>query len=254
MEIPAPEALEFDSYDAAETYIYQHARENGYALSQGPKRLDKRIPPTIRRADFRCDKGGKIRGQGVVRNSSSRMTECPFDLRLMRMDMETGRWKIAVADPKHNHPPSDDLRQHPLYRRLQGDEKQRIDQLHQAGVPPRMIVSALRTENPHSSVRGRLTTTRLRFKRSASRALLPLNYSFKSSRLKTPGLHITLQIQRATLTTSSSHTTLQLNLLSARRRSSLWTPHTERIATICRYSTSWESLVLIPASAAHGAF
>jgi hypothetical protein len=152
MEIPAPEELGFDSYDAAKTYIYQHARENGYALSQGPKRLDKRTPPTIRRVDFRCDKGGKVRGHGVVRNSGSRMMECPFDLRLMRIDIVTGRWQVTVPDSKHNHPPSDDLRQHPLYRKLNDDEKQRVNQLNQAGVPPRMIVSALCTENPQTLI------------------------------------------------------------------------------------------------------
>jgi len=38
MEIPTPEMLEFDDYDAAEAYIRQHARDYGYALSQGRKR------------------------------------------------------------------------------------------------------------------------------------------------------------------------------------------------------------------------
>lgn len=152
MEIPALVELEFETYNAAEEYIHQHARDNSYALSQGPEREDKRSPPTIRRVDFRCNKGGKIRNQGIRRSSGSRITECPFDLCLMRTDYVTGRRKISVHDLHYNRPPSNNLRQHPLYRKPIEEEENRIDQLTIAGVPPRMVVSALRTEIPQTLV------------------------------------------------------------------------------------------------------
>lgn len=152
MDIPAPEQREFDDYDTAKAYVFKHAREHGFALTKVRERLDKRTPPTVRRVDFRCDKGGRVRGRGVSRNTSSRMTECPFDLRLIRVAADSDRWRVAIQESTHNHSASEDLRQHPLYRRPTEDERQRIDQLTIAGVPPRMIVSALQAENSYTLV------------------------------------------------------------------------------------------------------
>jgi MULE transposase domain len=152
MEILAPQEQEFEDYDAAFAYIQDHARTHGFALSQGRKRFDKRKPPTVRRSDFRCDKGGKTVGCGVLRNTGSRLTECPFDLRLVRVSALTERWRVEVANSSHNHAASVDPRQHSKYRKPLAGEKERINQLTVAGVPPRMIVSALQAENSNTLV------------------------------------------------------------------------------------------------------
>ena len=152
MEIPPPEEQEFDDCDAGITFLHSHARDHGYALTQDRKRYDKHKPPSLRRIDFRCDKGSIVRGQGVIRKSGSRMTECPFDLRLVRIDYDSDRWRIEVANSSHNHPALGDLRQHPLYRKPLTTEKKRIQELAESGISPRMIVSALQTENSYTLV------------------------------------------------------------------------------------------------------
>ena len=104
----------FDSLKEAETAIYQHAFDNGYALTRLDIRYDKKKPRNARRWDFRCDKGGIKRGHRVIRESSTRMTECDFELRIYRI--QTGGFRLEVYRPHHNHPSSVDARQHPQYR------------------------------------------------------------------------------------------------------------------------------------------
>lgn len=135
---------EFDTKDAAVAYVHQYARENGFALSEGRKRLDKK--GNLRRADFRCDKGSKVRGHGVVRNSASRMTECPYDLRILRV-LDSNRWRIDVVDSTHNHSLSETPSQHTRYRKPTEEQKQLIGELSAAGVPPRMVVSSLQAKS-----------------------------------------------------------------------------------------------------------
>ena len=150
MALEPPPEQEFDDEEVAEEFIHSHARNHGYALSKSRSRSDKKKPPTIHRIDFRCDKGSTVRGHGVTRNTGSRMTECPFEVRLMRTS--SGTWKVTVVDSNHNHQPSEDTRQHTAYRKPTKHENDRIDQLTQAGLAPKFIVSALHTENPQTLV------------------------------------------------------------------------------------------------------
>lgn len=65
-----------------------------------------------RRLDLRCDKGGKKRGDGIIRK---RITECPFELRLYPTDPESGHWKITVSNDSHNHRAAEQRAVSPLY-------------------------------------------------------------------------------------------------------------------------------------------
>ena len=63
--------------------IYDHAFDHGYALTRGDLKKDKKGKP--RRWDFRCDKGGQEGAKGAIRHTKSRMTECPFELRIYQV-------------------------------------------------------------------------------------------------------------------------------------------------------------------------
>ena len=80
MALEPPPEQEFDELEAAKDFINLHAKQHGYALTKDRDRFTKR--KELRRVDYRCDKGGKKRGEGVVRQSSTRMTECPLDIRI----------------------------------------------------------------------------------------------------------------------------------------------------------------------------
>ena len=79
MEPPPTQEL-FDNMDDAVSFAKSHAERHGYALTRANLIRDKR--KEVRRLDLRCDKGGKKRGEGIVRNTSTPMTESSLSLRL----------------------------------------------------------------------------------------------------------------------------------------------------------------------------
>ena len=111
--IEAPEEEEFRTLEDAEAYIYQHAFDKGYSLFRGDRKWDKKKPPQLQRWDFHCDKGGEVRGKGMVRQTSSKKTDCDFKVRIYRK--LTGGFEVKVYRPYHNHPASDDHRQRSQY-------------------------------------------------------------------------------------------------------------------------------------------
>jgi hypothetical protein len=72
MEPPPTQEL-FDNMDDAVSCAKSHAERHGYALTRANLIRDKR--KEVRRLDLRCDKGGRKRGGGIVRNTSTPMTE-----------------------------------------------------------------------------------------------------------------------------------------------------------------------------------
>ena len=105
--------------------------------------------PTIRRQDFRCAKGGRKRGEGIKRQTGTRMTECPYEVRVLRTDY--GTWTVQVKEPSHNHElvePS----AFPYHRRPTEDQKTRIRSLHASGVAPRFIVASILEQTPESLI------------------------------------------------------------------------------------------------------
>ena len=79
------------------------------------------------------------------------MTECDFELRIHRV-ITDGTFKLQVYRPYHNHPPSEDHRQHAQYRRPTEREMASIKALSASGVAPRFILDSLLEADPDSRV------------------------------------------------------------------------------------------------------
>jgi hypothetical protein len=58
-----------------------------------------------------------------------------------------GLWHLSVINDQHNHEPSNDMSGHPLARRLNAEERTRVQQMSAAGIRPRQILSTLRQDN-----------------------------------------------------------------------------------------------------------
>ena len=140
----------FNDLTQAQTYIHSQARSGGFALTKLRTHLDKQR--TVRREDYRCEKGGKKRGEGITRKTSTRMTECPFRVRLPRESKESGRWQLQAQDLTHNHRLSDTPAQHTTYRKPTETEKQHIQDLTRAGVAPKLIANYLHQQNLETHV------------------------------------------------------------------------------------------------------
>jgi hypothetical protein len=153
MALEPPVEEEYPSLEHAESVVCLHARLQGYALTRRNLVKDKRKPPTVRRRDMRCSKGGVKRGEGVLRDTGTRMTECPFEIRILRT--EWGTWKVQVHNGDHNHDASINDSEHSQYRRPADTEVSAIRSLHGSGVAPRNIVANLLEQNSHTLVTSR---------------------------------------------------------------------------------------------------
>ena len=75
MALEPPVEEEYPSLEHAESVVCRHARLRGYALTRVNY---KRKPPTVRRRDLRCSKGGVKRGEGVLREDTRPTTKRSF--------------------------------------------------------------------------------------------------------------------------------------------------------------------------------
>jgi hypothetical protein len=132
---------EYASLERGESVVRRHAHLQGYALTRRNLIKDKRKPPTVQRRDLRCSKGGVKRGEGVLCQTGTRMTECPFEIRILRT--ECGTWKVQVHNGDHNHDASINDSEHSEYRRPTDVEVSAILSLHGSGVAPWNIVASL---------------------------------------------------------------------------------------------------------------
>jgi hypothetical protein len=145
-DIPPPTETVYPDLEAGKLALKANAKANGFGLTQMKTVLDKRTPPTTRRLDFRCAKGGVKRGEGVTRKTGTRMVECPFEARLKRMP--SGAWQVNVVEASHNHNAS-----HPSafsqFRQPNKEEQALIRSLHASGSAPRYILTALLERDPN---------------------------------------------------------------------------------------------------------
>lgn len=103
---------------------------------------------------FRCDRGQKYRpshtSSKIRRKSVSRQTGCPFQVNTHRKD---GKWVVKVTNPEHNHPPSDDIKAHPLARKMSKEEMEIVKRGVSQGLAPRVIMAKLHEFNPNTMVK-----------------------------------------------------------------------------------------------------
>lgn len=117
----------------------------GYMLSTRGSRPDKYVV-------LGCDRGGSYRNTHKIsavqrqRLKKSRLIGCPFKIRgKIQTD---GFWVVEMKNSTHNHEPFNDISEHPLSRRLTGDEIVTIEDMTKSGLTPRQILKALKKRNP----------------------------------------------------------------------------------------------------------
>jgi hypothetical protein len=76
--------------------IHEFVKGQGYVVSTFRSKTDKQSPPTVRK----MAKGNSYKRTARRRLTSSRMTDCPFELTLTRTAIG---WQVEVQEPTHNH-------------------------------------------------------------------------------------------------------------------------------------------------------
>ena len=75
----------------------------------------------VYKVNLRCDKGRKFTSTATKRDTSTRMTECPFQATVKKLQQDV-EWTVTCDRPEHNHEPSDTPATHPSLRKPTIDE------------------------------------------------------------------------------------------------------------------------------------
>jgi hypothetical protein len=104
------------------------------------------------RVVLKCDRGGtyKHNHSQQKQKTHTRLRGCSFEI---VCSSKRGVWAVRKISGAHNHALERNLSGHSVARRLTSTEKQKIVSLSGNGIPPRAILTTLRSEsnNPYIS-------------------------------------------------------------------------------------------------------
>lgn len=130
-------------------YVGEFGVSQGYVVTIKQSKKDKVVM-------LGCDRGGVYRSRRKPdgetsgersrnRKSSSRLTNCPFELMGKKDD---GVWVLTVRNGSHNHEALKDITEHPSASRFTEKEVMLIKEMTESGLKPRQILKRLRQSNP----------------------------------------------------------------------------------------------------------
>ncbi|GKB59757.1 FAR1-related sequence 5-like protein [Tanacetum coccineum] len=96
-----------------------------------------------------CDRSGKYGGLESSIGTSTKKTDCPFQL-IGQYSKSHGYWTIRVVCDQHNHLSTHNLEGHAYARRLSDDEYPLVEDLTWKNVRPREILSTLKDQNENN--------------------------------------------------------------------------------------------------------
>lgn len=130
-------------------YVGEFGVSQGYVVTIKQSKKDKIVT-------LGCDRGGVQRSKRKPdgdtsgecsrnRKSSSRRTNCPFELVGKKDD---GVWALTIRNGSHNHEALKDISEHPSASRFTEKEVMLIKEMTESGLKPRQILKRLRESNP----------------------------------------------------------------------------------------------------------
>jgi hypothetical protein len=149
-DIPIPPNSTYSTYEEAYNAFVQHGTESGYGFYLQRSRPHHSDIKT--RYYFNCDKHGKYRPKGTIRQTGTRTTGCPFNVIIYR---DSNQWQLRIQNGYHNHPPSHHPSAHNVFRKRTSSQKESIQGMSQAGVAPKQILTAVRQQDPSTHVTAR---------------------------------------------------------------------------------------------------
>ncbi|KAI1006741.1 hypothetical protein K3495_g1477 [Podosphaera aphanis] len=150
------------------------ANQNGYCLKiQRTHTVGNKTGAQPKNRTLTCVHGGRPPTGVRARSTASRRDNCPFQLRLARShEGDSNIWSSVITHPEHNHDAASDIAAYPAARALRDSEVETVHRLSSIGAKPRVIIDALREQNPAN----RSTTQDIyNLKKSRKRKLLRLD-------------------------------------------------------------------------------
>jgi hypothetical protein len=135
----------FDTRDEAIQFVRDWGRDHGFGVAI--KRTIKDRHGIIYKVNLRRDKGRKFTSTATKKDSSTRMTECPFQATVKKLQDDV-EWTVTCDRPEHNHEPSDAPATHPSLRKPTIDELNIITSLASSNIRPKGIIANLHQNDP----------------------------------------------------------------------------------------------------------
>ena len=107
-----------------------------------------RIGGTIKRRTLECVHGDVHQSQAHTRNSSTLRQQCPFQIWINLGNKDGDRRSSMITREEHNHEPVENVAAYAPARKLSEAEIESVNNLSSIGVKPRIILNALRQQNP----------------------------------------------------------------------------------------------------------
>jgi hypothetical protein len=145
MALEAPPNQSFDTQNEAIQFLRDWGRDHGFGVAI--KRSIKDRHGIVYKVNLRCDKGRKFTSTATKKESSTRMTECPFQATVKKLQQDD-EWTVTCDRPEHNHEPSDTPATHPSLRKPTTDELDIITSLTSSNIRPKAIIAHLRQNDP----------------------------------------------------------------------------------------------------------
>lgn len=138
---PPPDQGIFDSYNNLFAATQAFAVQQGYAVCIKRSRVKAGRKTVV----LYCDRGRRYKRSNTRRDSTSRMTECPFEVVARQKD---GYWLLKVINAAHNYSGFLSGITHPVLRERTLELRKRIITLSQCGTKPREVMSIMQREFP----------------------------------------------------------------------------------------------------------
>lgn len=123
---PPPEGS-YQTREDALSFLRSWAGPQGYAMVIKRSRTN--------RLWIRCDRGGTYETRHNTtpesrkrKSRESRLMGCPFKV-VIAYKGDSDTWKTTVEIAEHNHPPSEDLSEHPTLRRMTAEQTRKMEEL-----------------------------------------------------------------------------------------------------------------------------
>lgn len=144
----------YSSLEEATKAEKDFAMTNGYCLRiQRTNFKGNKLGGEIKNRTMTCVHSDSAASQAHARNTSIMCQNCPFYLRITRNSESGDSWSSQIINAEHNHEAAENIAAYPAARALTDAEIQTVHSLSSIGAKPRVVIGALRQQNP-----GNLTT------------------------------------------------------------------------------------------------
>lgn len=148
---PPEDFITHETPEEAIEALQQWAHDHGYAVY---KRRSKKKQGSLYKIWVDCDRGGIHTSHGASRKTSTKKTNCPFSVHLVRQKRDGNVvWKRHVMLPDHNHEASIAPIAHTSYRKRTDEALKLIETMTLSGSKARDVLTACRQHGHTVSAR-----------------------------------------------------------------------------------------------------